>query len=60
MDKVKTTVKGWRVGDYIRQTSIVVGCFEHNRTFKDEVAYILKHDNFINFVIMVPGFWGLV
>lgn len=28
----------------------------NNRTFKDEVAYLLKHDNFINFVIMVPGF----
>ena len=23
-NKVKTTVKGWQVGDYIRQTSIVV------------------------------------
>lgn len=27
-----------------------------DRTFKDEVSYLLKHDKFINFVIMVPGF----
>ena len=23
--------------------------------FKDEVSYLLEHDNFINFVVMVPG-----
>lgn len=27
-----------------------------DRTFRDEVSFLLAHDNFFNFVIMVPGF----
>lgn len=27
-----------------------------NRTFQDEISFLLEHDNFVNFVIMVPGF----
>lgn len=27
-----------------------------DRTFRDEASFLLKHDNFVNFVIMVPGF----
>lgn len=27
-----------------------------NRTFRGEISFLLKHDNFVNFVIMVPGF----
>lgn len=54
------------VGDYYAvKTDVLMGLalsagrkdvLGNNRTFKDEVAYLLKHDNFINFVIMVPGF----
>lgn len=54
------------VGDYYAvKTDVLMGLalsagrkdvLGNNRTFKDEVAYLLKHDNFINFVIMVPVF----
>lgn len=27
-----------------------------NRTFRGEISFLLKHDNFVNFVIMVPSF----
>jgi len=54
------------VGDYYRIKNDVLmslalsagrqNVLSDDRTFKDEVSYLLKHDNFINFVIMVSGF----
>lgn len=54
------------VGDYYRvKTDVLMGLalsagrkniLSDDCTFKDEVSYLLKHDNLINFVIMVPGF----
>ncbi len=54
------------VGDYYRvKNDVLMGLafsagreniLSDDRTFKDEVSYLLQHDNFVNFVIMVPGF----
>lgn len=54
------------VGDYYRiKNDVLMGLalsagrkdvLSDDRTFKDEVSFLLKHDSFINFVIMVPGF----
>ncbi len=53
------------VGDYYKiKTDVLMGLalsagrkniLSDDRTFKDEVSYLLEHDNFINFVVMVPG-----
>lgn len=29
---------------------------DSDRTFRNEISFLLKHDKFVNFVIMVPGF----
>lgn len=29
---------------------------DSDRTFRDEISFLLEHDKFVNFVIMVPGF----
>lgn len=53
------------VGDYYKiKTDVLMGLalsagrkniLSDDRTFKDEVSYLLEHNNFINFVVMVPG-----
>ena len=54
------------IGDYYATKTNVLMSFalsacrkdilNDNRTFRGEISFLLKHDNFVNFVIMVPGF----
>lgn len=50
---------------YTTKTDVLMGLvmtsrrkdvLDSNRTFRDEISFLLKHDKFVNFVIMVPGF----
>lgn len=50
---------------YTTKTDVLMGLvmtsrrkdvLDSNRTFRDEISFLLKHDKFVNFVIMAPGF----